>query len=118
MDPELVLQGHVRRERREPLGRVGEDVTARLEDRARRNTEAIRQLGVEGRRLACKQAVDASAPLLAYATGLHARSLGTDAGSLVNHDLGASLCEVEGDGEARDAGTDDCDLHPEPMIPR
>ncbi len=118
-DPELVLKRDVRGQRCTPLGRVGEeDVTARLEDGASRNTEAFGELVVEGRRLTCEEAVDASTPLLANPTWLDARGLGADAGPLVNHDLGARSGEVEGDGKTRDAGTDDCNLHREPEISR
>ena len=88
-----------------------EDVAAGTEPRIHARAQPLLELRVERKGVAGHQAVEPSAPLLAHATWLHSRGSGTDPVPFVYDDApDVALREMERNGEACDAGADDCDV--------
>ena len=88
-----------------------EDVAAGTEPRIHARAQPLLELRVERKGVARHQAVEPSAPLLTHAARLHSGGSGADPVPFVNHDApDVVFREVERNGEACDAGADDCDV--------
>ena len=88
-----------------------EDVAAGTEPRIHARAQPLLELRVERKGVAGHQAVEPSAPLLTHAAWLHSRGSGADPVPFVYDDApDVAFREMERNGEARDAGADDCDV--------
>ena len=107
--PFVVLHLDVAGERSSRSGECGEEhVSTRLEDGPKVGLQVLAEVGEVAQRLPHEQAVEAGAPLLAHAAGLHAAGLRADPGALDHGDRAdPEVLEMQGDREPDDAGADD-----------